>query len=149
MQIAEKSLGQLLAELEMMSHVGAVNPNASSRDAGEDIGGKRPPGGVDRREDRHRDPVQANDEPERLLRSASHFREQLARGRREGLVRVEVEASLVAWRRQPAAKNPVPGDPGWGRWVADSPLSDVELARMFGKSRQAFHQLRAKYRVAA
>ena len=145
-------IAQVLAELELCSHVSAVNLDPSSHDAGEDIGGKRPPGGIDRREDRFRDPAHKRGEPERVLRSAQHFREQLARGKPAGVVLDDALQALSAWRRQPPPgdkEHPMPGDFNWKRWVSESALSDVEIARRCFVSRQYVHRVRVKYRDAA
>lgn len=145
----EHELRQVLAELELCSHINAVNLDPSSRDSGEDIGGKRPPGGVDRREDRHKPDAKERptrqDEPERVLRSAQHFREQLARGVRPWRVLADAKASLVAWKRQPLARDPAMGDRGWRRWVAESPESHVEMARKCGCSRQYIREVRLRW----
>jgi hypothetical protein len=146
--IAERSVEQVLAELEMCSHVSAVNLNPSSRDAGEDVGGKCPSGGVDRREDRHRDP-EAKPGEERVLRSAQHFRQQLARGRPASAVLRDAEASLDAWRRAARPKNPEKGDPLFKLWLARSSLSAGELVSMFGVTRQYVSKVRIQYREAS
>jgi len=138
------SLGQVLAELEMCSHVSAVNLEPSSRDAGEDIGGKRPPGGIDRKEDH-----QPRESGERILRSADYFRRQLKRGRPEGFVLADAEAALNAWRYQPMPREPEYGSPQWKRWVAESPLSHGEIARKFNCKRAYVQQVRKVYGVAA
>jgi hypothetical protein len=146
----EHELRQVLAELELVSHVAAVNLEPSSRDASESIGGRRPPGGVDRREDRHKsDPREKpgrRDEPERVLRSAQHFREELARGKkRPARLLEEAKASLAAWKRQSPPKHPLMGDPGWKRWVAESPESHADLARKCGCTRQNIREVRLKW----
>ena|SRR6185437_3154573 len=141
-------LGTVLANLELCSHVSAVNLDPSSRDAGEDIGGKRPPGGIDRREDRERDAP-------RVLHSAEHFRRRLARARTQralDAILADAEAALSAFRRQPAPKDkehPMPGDFNFKRWVAESPLEDREIARKCGVTRQYVSKVRRQYRGAA
>ena len=139
-------LAQVLAELDLMSHVAAVNLNPLARETTDDIGGKRPPGGVDYREDGHRD-FSTRPEDQRVLRSASHFRDQLARGRAPSRVLLEARASLEAWRRMPPpSSEPEYGSQQWKRWVAESPLSHKELARKFNCSRGYIAQIRRQYR---
>lgn len=135
---------QVLAELELCSHVSAVNLDPSSRDAGEDIGGKRPPGGMDRREDR-----QPREIGERILRSADYFRRQLLRGRATHRVLEDAEAALDAWRHQPMPKEPEFGSPQWKRWISESTLSHGEIARKFNCKRQYVQQVRKQYRAEA
>lgn len=144
----EYDLRQVLVQLELCSHVGAVNMDPSSRDAGEDIGGKRPPGGVDRREDAER-------EPGRMLKSAEHFRRRLARARSERAltqILADAEASLSAWRRQPPPRDkehPMPSDFNWKRWVSESSLSSSDVARKCFVSKRYVNRIRAEYRTAA
>jgi hypothetical protein len=143
----KQELCQILAELELCSHVSAVNLNPSSRDAGEDIGGKRPPGGIDGREDRHRS---EDEDDERVLRSAQHFKRQLAHGRPARHVLRDATAALAAWKRQPAPTGELEyGSPQWKRWVAESPLSDEEVASRYNVSRRYISKVRAQYREAA
>jgi hypothetical protein len=142
----ESELRQVLVELELCSHVSAVNLDPSSRDAGEDIGGKRPPGGIDRREDR-----QPREADQRILRSADHFRRQLLRGRPAHYVLEEARAALAAHRRPPKPKDkehPMPGDFNWKRWVVESSLSAGEIGHKCGVSAQYVRRIRARYRGA-
>ena len=142
--MSERTVHQVLAELEMCSQVAAVNLEPSGRDAGEDIGGKCPPGGIDRKEDRQRE--------NRILHSAEHFRRQLARGRHVHYVLEEAEEVLAAYRRPPAPKDkehPMPGDFNFKRWVAESSLEAKEIARKCFISKRRVNQIRAKYREAA
>ncbi len=141
----EGELLQVLLELEMCSHVAAVNLEPSGRDAGEDIGGKRPPGGVDRREDAER-------MPGRMPKSAEHFRRRADRARTDyarAQVLTDARAALAAFRRQPAPRDkehPMPGDYNWKRWVAESRLSDSEIARKCSVKRQYVNKVRRSYR---
>jgi hypothetical protein len=144
----EHELRQVIVQLGLCSHVSAVNFDPSSRDAGEDIGGKRPPGGLDRKEDGER-------EPGRMLKSAEHFRRRLARARSERAlteILADAEASLSAWRRQPPPKDkehPMPGEFNWKRWVGESKLSVQEIANKCYVSPQYVGRVRKQYREAA
>jgi hypothetical protein len=135
---------QALAELELISQVNAMNLAPSGRDAGEDIGGKRPPGGVDYQGDRELDYPQ---------KSIEHFRRRLRRIRATWQLELLLEdarSSLAAARRQPAPTGePEYGTPQWKRWVAESPLPSVEIARKYNVSRQYICRLRLLYRDAA
>src|SRR2546423_46050 len=124
----------------MCSHVSAKNLEPSARDAGEDIGGNRPSGGIDRREDRQPyEPEPA--QPERLLRSADHFRRELARGRNQFDILEHAKASLEAWKRQPPpGDDPEYGTPQWKRFIAESPESHGALATRYGCKRSYIQQ---------
>lgn len=142
-------LHQVLAELELVSQVSAVNMDPSSRDASESIGGKRPPGGIDRRDD-----LPDSDERHHPQKTVDHFRRRLECARTDRQVEViltDARAALVAWRRQPA---PASGDmafgsPQWKRWVAESSLSHGEVATKWGCTRSYVQQIRKLYRVEA
>jgi len=145
----ERDLRQVLAELELISHVSAVNlDGAGGGDQGEDIGGKRPPGGVDRRDDQ-RDSLE-HTHPQK---SAEHFRRRVAHARTSQHIETILEdagKALVAWRRQPAPSNqPELSSPQWKHWVAESTIASSEIARKYGVSRQYVDKVRAKYRAAA
>ena len=145
-------LAQVLAELELRSHVSAVNLEPSTKDVGEgdDVGGHRPPGGVDRREDNYRPPSGDETDNERVLRSAAHFRQQLARGRDPERILAEAKESLAAWLRMPAPNNePDYGSPQWKRWVAESPLTAKEIADKYGVKKRYINRVRADYREKA
>lgn len=138
-----RELKQTIAELELISEVSAVSLDPSSRDSGEDIGGKRPPGGVDRKGDRER---------EWTMKSAEHFRRRAANAVTSEALRhilVEARAALELARRRPSpqdAGHPMPGDHDFKRWVAESELPSSEVARLTGKSGQYIRKIRALYR---
>jgi hypothetical protein len=149
----DSELRTVLAQLELCSHVQAVNLDPSSRDSGEEIGGKRPPGGIDRSEDRATvGPVGSGEPRPRVLRSAEHYRRRIAKAHSQrALERVLADArdSLDAWRRQPAPSKkaePKVGDPGWKRYIAESKESSSVLAARFGKSGAYIREVRRKYR---
>jgi hypothetical protein len=124
----ETELRQVLAELEMCSHVAAFNYAGKGIRDSEDPGGRRPPGGVDWAED-----------PER-------FRRQLKRGRPEQAVLRDARATLVACRRPPAPSGePEYGTLAWKRWVGRSDLSHGAIATKFNCTRAYIQQVRKWY----
>jgi hypothetical protein len=142
----------VLAELDLVSHVPAAQSIEGGRSAEGDIGGNRPPGGVDRKEDRQpSDPKRNADKPERLLRSADHFMRRIAKARSEhtlGLILEDAEASLDAWKRQPApdkSNEPKYGTPQWKRYIAESAEKPNVLAKRFGVTRQYIEKVRREY----
>lgn len=141
----DKQLRTVLARLELVSQVPAALPGNSSRSA-EDPGGKRPAGGIDRKDDR---------EPDHPQKSVEHFRRRAGRIHSvpalESLI-ADAESALGAWRRQPAPTKkdePEYGTPQWKRYVGESKESLGELARRFGVSRAYIQQIRKAYTEAA
>lgn len=142
-------LAQVLAELEMVSHVGAANLSPEPQTGiGNDRGGRRPQGGIDRRDDRYRDTDEhsernENDRPA-VLRSHEHFRRRAARCTSDANLLVvlnEARLTLAAWKVAPVPSEPVWDDvSAWKFWAARSDLPVVELARRAGVSRQAVYQ---------
>lgn len=69
---------------------------------------------------------------------------------RQAVFDAAVEALEHARRMSiPAGQPPMPGDPLWKRWVAESKLDGGELARLFNVKRQYIHQIRVQYRKDA
>lgn len=148
----DQELRQTLAELELCSHVSALD--YESKDAGrsaEDPGGKRPPGGIDRRENRavvEKDPKN----PERVLRSADHYRRRLQHAhsdRTKRMILDEAKASLDAWRHRVPMKDPAKDDPGWKRFIAESKESYQALAHRYGVSTMRIGEIRKDYGAPA
>jgi hypothetical protein len=139
-----RELRQVLAELELVSQVGAAKTGSSGRDEGEDIGGRRPPGGIDRRDDREIDYPQ---------KSVEHFRRRLRRAHslwQLELILKDARKALEACRRQPAPSGePEYGTPQWKRWVAESDLGPSDIARKYGVSKRYIVRIRTQYRDAA
>lgn len=137
-------LRTVLAQLEMVSQVAAVNLEASGGDAGEDIGGRRPPGGILHEDDRQLDYPQ---------KSVEHFRRRIAKAHSDwalGAILKDAQAALEAAKRQPPPKDaghPMPGDYNWKRWVAETDLSAVEIARKCNVSKRYVNRVRAEYRM--
>jgi hypothetical protein len=138
-----RELRQVLAELELVSQVPAVNLESSGGDAGEDVGGKRPPGGLIGKDDR---------QDEYPQKSVEHFRRRIARARDErvlALILDDARQALVAARRAPAPTKemePKRSSPQWKRYVAESEEPSSVLARRFGVSGQYIREVRRKYR---
>jgi hypothetical protein len=136
-------LRTVLARLELVSHVSAVNYESSGRDACESIGGKCPPGGIRRADDKEHDYPQ---------KSVEHFRRRIVRATSSRVLEAiltDARRALEAARRQPAPDKktePKVGDPGWKRYVAESDEKANELAARFGYSRAYIEEVRRKYR---
>ena len=148
-------LFQVLAELELCSHVPALDYAAKRENKGnvnEELspGGKRPPGGIDHKEDHHR--TERGETDARVLRSAQEYRQQLRRGRPEGYVLADAELSLVAWRKTPAPKQgdrPLKDSPMWKRYVFESTEKANDLAWHYGVDRAYIERIRKSFDVAA
>lgn len=138
---AAKQLRDAILQLEMISQVPASRPGHTSKSTDEDIGGRRPSGGIDRADDREHDFA---------LKSAEHYRRREARchtdGQRLALL-VEVERTLTAWRQTPLVdgKRPAMNDPRWKQWVGECEHTVTELVRWYSCSRQYIHQVRKAY----
>lgn len=139
---------QAVAELELVSEVGAVEPGKGSRDTSEDIGGRRPSGVSNDR------PAVRELEDYRAwpLKPVAHYRRRLEKARSisalEAILK-DVRAALERSRRQPApqdAGHPMPGDSNWKRWVAESSLSATEIARKCFVSKRYVNKVREQYR---
>jgi hypothetical protein len=142
----EDQMRQVLVQLEMCSHVSAAQPGSSARDASEGIGGKRPPGGIDRKEDR-----EPFEDDKRGLRSADYFRRRLARAHSQKTLQTiltEAEASLEAWRKQPPPGiEPEFGTSQWKRWIGESTEGYGALAARFNVDKSYIQQLKKQYRT--
>lgn len=126
----------VILQLNMISQVSGRSLEASSRSTETSRTGNRPPGGVDRFDDR---------QPDFRQKSAEHFRRRLngCRSTRDvELVLEDAVAALDAWRRTPVSGDPLPGDPFFKRWVREHEASSAELARLTGVSRQYISRIR-------
>lgn len=143
-------LRTVLARLELCSQVGAVNMSPETQTGeGNDRGGRRPPGGIDRRDDR---------DIENVLKSADHFKVRMRHCRTESdyrrvLLAAEsaLTAHLVADRSRgpephpPVFMEPHKNDPGWKLWVSQCGLGATEIARRHSVSRQHVYDIWAEY----
>lgn len=156
----EQQLRQVVAQLELVSHVNAVALDSSGgRDTSDDIGGKRPSGGVDRRDERRDGVYEVGpgefEEMTFTLKSADHFRRRMASARTDHAMRIildDAERALKAWRFQPKHRpdsEPDRASPLWKHWVGSCGLSDGEIARKYGVTRQYVNRIRNQYREAA
>lgn len=142
-----RELKQTIAELELCSHVSAVSLEPSGRDSGEDIGGKRPPGGVDRAEDRQID--DGGDERPAVLKSAEHFKRRATKAKSEPALQAileDAQRTLVAYRRAAPPVDPTLDDPQWKRFVSESSKPSNKLAEQYGVSTRYINKVRAQYR---
>lgn len=112
MSEARRELLAIIARLEVMSHVPALNQSPKAEVGGattgdeKNPGGSRPRGGIDRKDDR---------EPDFALKSADHYRRRLAGAQGEHtvtLILADAQKTLDAWMR-----TPVTGDPEWGSFA--------------------------------
>ena len=139
-------LFQVLAELELISQVSAVNMDSSGgRDASESIGGKRPPGGINRKDDREHDYPQ---------KSADHFRRRLARAFNDAtllMILQDAETALDSCRKSPEIWDgdlePAPKTFRWKRMIANSPETAAVLVRRYGISERTVRNYRAEFRT--
>ena len=148
-----EKLCQFMAELSLISHTSGLSyEGKASLDAGEDIGGRRPPGG-----DRENTHGLSPDEFASWLqsyhrRTVDYFRVELERCEtvlRLRELRDECVETLEAWRHTPIPEGQPPefGSPQWKRWVAGvSRWMVASLARLFNCKRQYIHQIRKTYR---
>lgn len=142
MQAGTRSeLAQVLAELELVSHVPAVNLDPlPPKTADEKPGGKKPRGGVDRKDDQERGYA---------LKSASHFRRRLAGAHSDKALEAilaDAKKALAAHRRQPPPPDrPEYGSPQFKRWVSESELSAAKIGSLYNVSRQRIERIRAAY----
>ena len=136
---ARAELLAIIARLEVISHVPAVNLDPTPPETTDGKGGARPRGGIDRKDDR---------EPDFALKSADHYRRRLQgcrTGRDVELVLADARRSLAAWTRTPVTLQPLPGDPLFKRWVRqqlDAGKKPEDIARVGGVSRQYVSKIR-------
>ncbi len=164
-----RELRQLIARLELISHVsGSAYDGRAPRATDDEPGGQRPPGGR-RDRPRHPGPLPGSDALDSELqayqerrdewdawlisyqrRTPEYFQRQLedchTAWRVEKLV-TEARETLEAWHRQPMPRGVEPefGSPQWKRWIAESSLNGGELARKFNVTRQYIYKIRRGY----
>lgn len=136
---ARTELLQIIARLEVISHVPAVNLDPTPPETTDGKGGARPRGGVDRKDDR---------EPDFALKSADHYRRRLSRAHTDGIVLAilaDARRTLEAWTKTPVTLQPTPGDPLFKRWIRqqlDAGKKPEDIARIGGVSRQYVSKVR-------
>lgn len=144
-------LAQVLAELELVSHVAAVNLDPHPADSTRTPGGNHPGGGIDKRDERRDD----QDAPAHLLKSAGHFRRraELARSDRAlAAILEEAERTLQAWKvQQDTPDNPQIGSFLWKRKIAREVESGErtidEAVRRYSVSRRSVYNYIEMYGV--
>ena|SRR5277367_2457601 len=138
----DREIAQVLARLSICSEVSAANMDSSSRDSSDDVGGKRPPGGIDHEGDRDRDWA---------LKSSQHFRKRLERAHSEAALRSilhDAERALELWCRRPKptkAQEPIKDDPFWRRYIAESTENQQTLADRYGVSQPRISQIKREW----
>lgn len=97
---ARRELEQIIARLEVISHVPAVNLDPTPPETTDGKGGARPRGGIDRKDDR---------EPDFALKSADHYRRRLRNANTERDIEralTAARATLAAWTKAPPPREP-------------------------------------------
>ena len=140
---ARAELLQIIARLEVLSHVPAVNLNPQPVTTEDGKGGARPRGGVDREDDR---------EPDFALKSADHYRRRLngCRTVRDvELVLVDARRTLLAWTRTPEPRDPEWGSFAWRRQIVrdiESGKRTIDACRShYSVSRATIYRYLAQY----
>lgn len=140
-----RALREVIARIDLLSHVPAANMGRSSRSADDDIGGRRPSGGVVAKDDFAQ---------EFALKSAEHFRRRLMRCHTPQAVTMlldEARKCLESWKRMPIPDGQPPefGSPQWKRYIAESVEDPGMLATRFHCTRRYINKIRQGYRDAA
>jgi len=148
--VARKRCLDLIAALSVKSEVSAAVLDTGPPDGSErDIGGNRPPGGVDRKGDR---------QPDFAMKSADHFKRRFAGCKTVSdyeLVSVDAEAAILAWEKTPIVLDVRPGDPFFRRKVCELIIlhpdwSDEKIGiECGGVSRQRINRIRLEEKRAA
>lgn len=133
---------QIIARLDLMPNGGVQNlqPTAVEHEVGRARGGNSP-GRID-----------PNGPREFKLKDADHFRRRFARAHSITALRsilADAQAAEAAWKRTATPERPVRDSPQWKLWVRESPLSDVEIARLYDVSRRKISKIREGYRKLA
>ena len=140
------ALNRAITRLCLISHAPAMTLGRSVRSSDEDIGGKRPTGGINGQDDREADFRQ---------KSVEHFRARIARCDTPEAARsllVEVEDTIWAWTHTPDVDGikelePEHGSFLWKCNIADNDREHVrDIARRLGIGEATVYRYRAKYR---
>jgi len=148
-----KQLAQVLLELSMVSHVSGTSTDSSGGgDSSDDIGGKRPPGGIDHKGDRSDAFRQKSADffVQRyagLVKGVSRMSDEVVEAIRDEIL-LEAESSLKDWRKTPEVAGK---DPDWGTWewkcrVADDPRPSRVVAGHYGISHVSVIRYRKQYK---
>lgn len=144
---ARAELQAIIARLEVISHVPALNQSPKAEVGGattgdeKNPGGHRPRGGIDHQDDKDRD--------SHVVKSADHYRRRLARCRTTRdveLVRDCARETLRTWTHTPpAGPEPKPGEPLFMRWLAAQTGSVDTISRQAGVSRALVYKARDRH----
>ena len=142
MSEARVELEQIIARLKVMSHVpSGFKDGKTSRSTDEAVGGRRPNGGVDRKDDRQEDWA---------LKSAEHYQARLKHAHTEGIVLLilrDARRTLRAYTHTPVpvSADPKPGDPLFMRWLAKQDGRVEDISYRTGVSRALVYKARDTY----
>jgi hypothetical protein len=137
-----RELGQLMLELELVSQVSA-SQLSTSRSSDEEIGGKRPPGGLDYAGDY--DDAYPQKTKQYFAYRLRHTRdwaeiEQITAQARKAVDRCK--------RRPPPTDAPEWGSSDWKRWVVEhTELTHSQVAEKYNCPRQYIYKIRREYGV--
>jgi hypothetical protein len=140
-----RALRVAIARITLLSQVPAATLERSSRSTDDEIGGRRPKGGIIAKDDF---------EPEFALKSSEYFVRRLRRCHTERAITellTEALATLEAWQRAPIPKGQEPeyGSPQWKRYIAESTEDAGALATRFHCTRRYINLIRQAYRQEA
>ena len=131
--------------LALVSHVPAAGLEPSVRSADDDIGGRRPPGGMDWKGDR---------EPDFRQKSAGYFARRLNGGvseERLAALLEEAREALWAWQHTPDVSGVIELEPArksflWKCRIADDTRPLEQIKGEFQVSQATIYRYRLKYR---
>lgn len=140
---AARELQRIILRLDLVSHVSAAAPGKGTPAQDEDIGGKRPPGGIDRKGDR-----QAN----YRQKSAVYFRRRWRHTNTvDGLEALldEAREAVWAWSHTPTVSMVVEPERNsffWKCQIADDTRDLEKIKAIYRVSRATVYRYRATYR---
>ena len=146
---ARAELQAIVYRIALKSQKPAAQLERVSRSTDGSIGGNRPSGGTNWHDDHCRGCDECKGDY--MLKSAEYFARRAREGARVEDLLAEAKAALRAYERTPLPKRSEPeyGSPQWKRWVAESDLPNIDIARKFNVSRQYVHEVRQNYGKAA
>ena len=140
---AARELHRIILRLDLVSHVSAAAPGKTTPAADEDIGGKRPPGGIDHKGDR---------EDSYRQKSAVYFRRRWRHTNTvEGLEALLDEARDAAWAWAHTPDAPTVVEPErntflWKCAIADDTRDLEKIKAVYRVSRATVYRYRATYK---
>ena len=133
----DRECRQLLARLELISHTPAVSLDREGKTGGKPLGGDRPPGGIDARDDFDLDYT---------LKSHVYYRRRYGRCRTDWqltALAAEMAAVLEAWLHSP---KPPRDSNAWREAVATDTRGLSAIAREYNLTRQQVYAIQQAYR---